>query len=131
MGFPCGIKNGPLRGQIFKRRNWWAKSGKANRGTAHQRAEAVEVTQKFEESEHGVCGLFGTSQRCTCRAKPSEKVISITRSCKRFGNQLLTRRLSRQGDRSRIGKGFPKCRTMHIRCTRVQKKSPRPKPWAF
>jgi len=27
------------------------KSGKAIRGTAHQRAKAVEATQKFEESE--------------------------------------------------------------------------------
>src|SRR5437764_634836 len=98
---------------------------------AVHRATAWKVTRKFEESEHGVCGLFGTFERCTCRTKWAEDVISITGFCKRFRNQLLTRGLSPYCGRSRTGKGFPKCRTMHIRCTRVQKKSPRPKPWAF
>jgi hypothetical protein len=120
---PCGAK-------FQEATDWWAKSGKAMQDAVH-RATAWEVTQNFEESEHGVCGLFGTGQRCTCRAKWAEHVISVTRLCKRFRNQLLTRARSFRGGRSRIGRGFPKCRTMHIRCTRVQKNSPRPEPWAF
>jgi hypothetical protein len=44
------IKNGPSRGQVSRGGNG-GQSGKAIRGTAHQQAKAVEVTQKFEESE--------------------------------------------------------------------------------
>ena len=43
-------KNGPSRGQVSRGGNG-GQSGKAIRGTAHQQAKAVEVTQKFEESE--------------------------------------------------------------------------------
>ena len=39
------------RGAKFQEAEMVGKSGKATRGTAHQQAKAVEVTQKFEESE--------------------------------------------------------------------------------
>ena len=50
VGFLVNKKMAP-HGAKFQEAEMVGKSGKAIRGTAHQRAKAVEATQKFEESE--------------------------------------------------------------------------------
>jgi hypothetical protein len=59
------------------------ESGKAMQDTVPRATVMWEVTQNFEESEaHRVCGLFGTHQRCICRAKYPKAVTGITLTAK-------------------------------------------------
>lgn len=78
------IKMAPF-GATFKRRNWWAMSGKAKQDTVPPaRTVSQEVTLCVEESEGHtrVCGLLVRFIEAFAAPKPKNRVIAITQSVK-------------------------------------------------